>query len=146
MHWECDTDFQRVNLTGIHYLPLNSNLTLGLLGSATFSFGDVPFYLRPFILMRGVAAMKYQGESSAQIEAELRWQFWQRFSLVGFAGAGSSWNDFEHFENRQNVTTGGFGFRYELARKYGMHMGLDIAYAPDGPAYYIQFGSAWMRP
>ncbi len=141
-----DTDFQRVNLTGIHYLPLNSNLTLGLLGSATFSFGDVPFYLRPFILMRGVAAMKYQGESSAQIEAELRWQFWQRFSLVGFAGAGSSWNDFEYFENRQNVTTGGFGFRYELARKYGMHMGLDIAYGPDGPAYYIQFGSAWMRP
>jgi len=141
-----DTDFQRVNLTGIHYLPLNSNLTLGLLGSATFSFGDVPFYLRPFILMRGVAAMKYQGESSAQIEAELRWQFWQRFSLVGFAGAGSSWNDFEHFEKKQNVATGGFGFRYELARKYGMHMGLDIAYGPDGPAYYIQFGSAWMRP
>ena len=141
-----DTDFQRVNLTGIQSLPLNSNLTLGLLGSATFSFGDVPFYLRPFILMRGVAAMKYQGESSAQIEAELRWQFWQRFSLVGFAGAGSSWNDFEHFEKKQNVTTGGFGFRYELARKYGMHMGLDIAYGPDGPAYYIQFGSAWMRP
>ena len=141
-----DTDFQRVNLTGIQYLPLNSNLTLGLLGSATFSFGDVPFYLSPFILMRGVAAMKYQGESSAQIEAELRWQFWQRFSLVGFAGAGSSWNDFEHFEKKQNVATGGFGFRYELARKYGMHMGLDIAYGPDGPAYYIQFGSAWMRP
>jgi hypothetical protein len=24
----------------------------------------------------------------AQVEAELRWQFWKRFSLVGFVGAG----------------------------------------------------------
>ena len=141
-----DTDFQRVNLTGIQYLALNPKLTVGVLGAATLSFGDVPFYLRPFVLMRGVPAMKYQGESSAQIEAEVRWQLWQRFSLVGFAGAGSAWNEFERFEKKQNVTSGGFGFRYELARKYGMHMGLDVAHGPDGPAYYIQFGSAWMRP
>lgn len=141
-----DTDFQRLNLTAIQYLPLNSKLTLGVLGTTTVSFGDVPFYLRPFILMRGVPAMQYQGESSAQIEAELRWQFWQRFSVVGFAGAGSAWNNFERFDKKQNVTAGGVGFRYELARKYGMHIGLDVAYGPDGAAYYIQFGSAWMRP
>jgi glucose/arabinose dehydrogenase len=42
--------------------------------------------------------------------------------------------------------TGGGGFRYELARKYKLHMGLDVAFGPDGPALYVQFGSAWMRP
>jgi hypothetical protein len=40
-------------------------------------------------MLRGIPAMRYQGESTAQAEAELRWQFWQRFSLVGFAGAGT---------------------------------------------------------
>ena len=88
--------------------------------------------------------MRYQGDYMAQAEAELRWQFWERVSLVGFGGAGATRN--EKGRRAQNVAAGGFGFRYEIARKYGLHMGLDLAYGPDGPAWYIQFGSAWMRP
>jgi len=90
--------------------------------------------------------MRYQGEEMAQLEAELRWQFWKRFSLVGFAGGGAVWNDFERFEDSKTVVTGGTGFRYELARKYGIHMGVDVAVGPDDPAVYIQVGSAWARP
>jgi hemolysin activation/secretion protein len=82
----------------------------------------------------------------AQIEGELRWQFWQRFSVVGFVGTGAAWNDFEHYESSQSIGTGGTGFRYELARKYGLHAGLDLAFGPDNTAVYIQVGSAWMRP
>jgi len=41
---------------------------------------------------------------------------------------------------------GGAGFRYELARAYGLHMGLDVARGPDDTAVYIQIGSAWARP
>jgi outer membrane protein assembly factor BamA len=141
-----DDDFQRVALATMYYLPLHPKWTLGLRGAMNLSFGDEPFYLRPFIGMRGVPAMRYQGEAVAQAEAELRWQFWKRFSLVGFVGTGGAWNDHEHFENSQQVIAGGTGFRYELARKYGLHMGLDVAFGPDEPVIYIQFGSAWMRP
>ena len=90
--------------------------------------------------------MRYQGEETAQIEAELRWQFWKRFSLVGFVGGGAAWNDFERLENTQSVVAGGTGFRYEIARKFGIHMGVDLAFGPDNTAVYIQVGSAWMRP
>lgn len=141
-----DDEFQRVNLVGMHYLPLRPKLTLGIRGDGILSFGDVPFYLRPFVFMRGVSAMRYQGEHVAQVEAELRWQFWKRFSLVGFAGGGAAWNDFEHVDNPLTVVTGGTGFRYELARKYGLHIGMDVAFGPDDPIIYVQFGSAWMRP
>jgi len=82
----------------------------------------------------------------AQVEAELRWQFWKRFSLVGFVGGGAAWNNFERFDNSQTLVTGGAGFRYEIARKYGLHMGLDVAFGPDSSAIYVQFGSAWARP
>ncbi len=141
-----DSNFQRVNLTGIHYQPLAKDLTLGIMASSILSFGDVPFYLRPYISLRGVPAMRYQGDDTAQVETELRWQFWERFSLVGFAGLGASRSDNWLRRTSQNVTTGGTGFRYEIARKYGLHMGLDVAYGPEGPVYYVQFGSAWMRP
>jgi hemolysin activation/secretion protein len=90
--------------------------------------------------------MCYQGEQTAQVEAELRWQFWKRFSLVGFVGGGAAWNDLERFENPQTLVSGGAGFRYEIARKYGLHMGLDVAFSPDTTAIYVQFGSAWARP
>jgi len=139
-------EFQRPNLIAMHFLPLHPKLTLGVRGGGTFSFGDVPFYMRPFIQLRGAPVMRYQGDNVVQVEAELRWQFWQRFSLVGFAGTGVAWNDFERFNRTLTVVTGGAGFRYELARKYGLHMGVDVATGPAGQAMYVQFGSAWMRP
>lgn len=141
-----DDEFQRVNLVAMRYLPLHPKWTLGVRTDANLTFGDVPFYMRPAVSLRGAPAMRYQGEQVAQIEAELRWQFWKRFSLVGFAGGGAAWNNFERFSKPLTVLTGGTGFRYELARKYGLHMGMDVAFGPDGPALYVQFGSAWMRP
>jgi len=141
-----DGEFQRVNLTAMNFLPLVSKLTLGVRGDATFSFGDVPFYLRPFVALRGIPVMRYQGEHVAQVEAELRWQFWNRFSLVGFVGGGAAWNNFKRFDNSVTVISGGGGFRYEIARKYGLHMGLDVAFGPETTAIYVQFGSAWARP
>lgn len=141
-----DAEFQRFNLTAMHFLPLHPKLTLGVRGDAALSFGDAPFYMRPFVALRGVPVMRYQGEHVAQIEAELRWQFWKRFSLVGFGGGGAAWNDFERLDNLLTVVTGGAGFRYEVARKYGLHMGVDLAFSPGTTAIYVQFGSAWLRP
>jgi hypothetical protein len=141
-----DDDFQRVQITAMQFVPLSPALFLGLRGDGAASFGDAPFYLRPFITLRGAPIMRYQGEEVAQIESELRWQFWKRFSLVGFAGVGTAWNDFERLDSAQTIATGGVGLRDELARRYGIHIGLDVAFAPDNTAVYVQVGSAWARP
>ena len=42
-----------------------------------------------------------------------------------------------------SVLAGGTGFRYELAREYGLHVGLDVAFSRDTTAIYLQIGSAW---
>jgi len=138
-----DTDFQRPSLTGIQYFPLSQKWTLGFRGNFTGSFGDVPFYMRPYISLRGAAAFRYQGDEVAQIESEVRWQFWKRFSLVGFVGGGAAWNNGAQFQNTDAILTGGTGFRYELAREYGLHVGLDVAFSRDTTAVYLQIGSAW---
>lgn len=119
------------------FQPLARSLFLGVMGSSILSYGDVPFYLRPYIALRGAPAMRYQGGYTAQVETELRWQFWKRFSLIGFAGAGTAWNASGRCDTAQDITTGGVGFHYEMARKYGLHMGVDVAWGPDGLAWYI---------
>jgi outer membrane protein assembly factor BamA len=141
-----DNDFQRARVIAIQFVPLSSTLFLGVRAEGAASFGNEPFYLRPYISLRGAPALRYQGEEVAQIETELRWQFWERFSVVGFVGGGASWNHFERLDSTQSIVTGGAGFRYEIARAYGIHMGLDLAFGPDNTAVYIQLGSAWARP
>jgi hypothetical protein len=141
-----DDTFQTFDVIGMYYVPLPPQLFFGVRGELSTSSDDTPFYMRPFVYQRGVPAMRYLGEETAQIEGEVRWQFWKRLSAVAFGGVGSAWTGFERIDNPNTVGAGGGGFRYELARRYGMHAGFDIAYGPDGAAFYIQWGSAWMRP
>jgi outer membrane protein assembly factor BamA len=141
-----DENFRRANLIGMQFVPLIPRLFLGVRAEAAASFGNEPFYLRPFITLRGTPVLRYQGEETAQIETELRWQFWKRFSLIGFVGGGAAWNNFENFDSAQSIVTGGAGFRYEIAREYGIHLGLDLAFGPENTAVYVQIGSAWARP
>jgi len=43
---------------------LNDKLILGLRGNAKLIDGDAPFYAYPFIDMRGIKAMQYQGDKN----------------------------------------------------------------------------------
>ena len=81
-----DEDFQRVSLLGDAVFSAELDAYLGVRAEGAASFGNEPFYLRPFLSLRGAPTLRYQGEEVAQIETELRWQFWKRFSLVGFVG------------------------------------------------------------
>jgi len=47
------------------------------------------------------------------------------------------------FKEATNVWNVGAGFRYLLARLYGLQMGFDIARGPEQFAWYLQFGHAW---
>jgi hypothetical protein len=141
-----DRDFELLNLAAQFFHPLNSSLYLGVRGSAKDSSSGTPFYLRPFVMLRGVQALKYQGEQAAEAEAELRWQFHPRLSLVAFGGAGVARSERTGKTRESTVTAGGAGFRYLVARTYGLHMGLDVAWGPDEPVLYVVFGSPWLRP
>lgn len=141
-----DRDFQKLALTAMHYRPVTTDLFFSARATARTSSGETPFFLRPFVQLRGVQALRYQGEQAAEVEAEMRWQLHPRFSLVGFGGAGIARGDGLRKGTENRVTSGGAGFRYLLARKYGLHMGLDLAVGPDEPILYVVFGSAWLRP
>ncbi|MBK1826368.1 BamA/TamA family outer membrane protein [Haloferula rosea] len=133
--------------TGIRYRPLHDErLFLGWRGDFVQSFGDVPFYRRPAISMRGVPAQRFQGAGIASTEAELRWQFHPRWSVLGFAGVGATWSKDRPFDMVRATASGGVGFRYLIARRHRLHTGIDLAVGEDGPAIYVQFGSGWFRP
>jgi len=139
-------DFERFDQVLIGWYPLRPDLTLGANGTYAWSSQGTPFFLRPFVTLRGVPAMRYQGDQSASIEVEARWQFHGRWSLVGFGGAGRTWTERTNRSFQQSVGSGGIGFRYELARKFGLNAGIDVAASPGTTAVYFVIGNAWFRP
>lgn len=144
-----DDVWQKYKISGVNYWQLDSesNWVFGLKAQGAYAMNEPPFYLNPFVQLRGVPAMRYQGEIVADAEFELRYQILNRWSILGFGGVGFTWNDTSSGQvYRQDVIAGGLGFRYLLARKYGMHAGLDFGVSDrSGTAVYIQFGTAWLR-
>jgi len=104
-----------------------------------------PFYVKPFISLRGLPAMAYLGEEVFSAEPEIGWKVHPRWTLLAFAGAGRARNDFGPLgETRRDVHTGGAGFRYLLSRELGLQAGFDFAVSSEGDhALYIVVGNPW---
>lgn len=139
-----DAEYDRLDLEAPAWAPLTSSLVLGVRPSITFTDGDAPFYALPYVELRGVPVLRYQGRDAASIEAELRWNFDPRWAIVGFGGVGQAVADTSEFGGESyTVGAGGTGFRYLLASQYGLHVGVDVAKGPEDWAVYLQIGNAW---
>lgn len=141
-----DVDYTKTSLSGLNFWEFGDAFVGGLrlAGEWVESDGDIiPIHVKPFIQMRGIPAMRYQGQYVALAEAQLTWRANLRWSLLGFAGAGRTGEAFDELNDGPSYTTRGAGFRYLIARRYSMNMGVDIARGPEETAYYITAGSAW---
>ncbi len=140
-----DYDFWQFDYYMYGYWPISQNLIGGLRVDGIQAIGDVPFYLQPHSIMRGIPAERYQGNAVVLAEEELRWDFVRRWSAVGFSGLGKAFDDWSDFGSTDWVVTWGAGFRYLVANKFKLRMGIDIAHGAGSFAYYIIFGSNWLR-
>lgn len=139
-----DNQFDILTWNNRGWHPLGESFVLGLRLDGDFTGGDIPFYMLPFVNIRGIPAMRYQGDHVITTEAELRWDVTQRWSLIGFAGAGWTANgDVSDFSNSDTYPAGGFGFRYLVAKVFNMRAGLDFGFSEVDQAVYITTGSAW---
>ena len=141
-----DNEFEKYKAKLIYFSPIADSFVLGLRGEVETvdgePFVEVPFYQYPFVYLRGIPIMRYQGETVGVAEAELRWNFTPRWSVVGFGGAGR-FTDISGDEPASNVYSKGAGIRYFIARRFGAHVGFDIAKGPEDTAFYLQFGHPW---
>ncbi|NNJ98372.1 MAG: BamA/TamA family outer membrane protein [Gammaproteobacteria bacterium] len=138
-----DDEFEKYKAYAKFFTPLSDTLVLGLRGEADTLNGEAPFYEYPFINLRGIPAMRYQGETVTVGEAEFRWNFVSRWSLILFGGAGRAQSIDTLTAADDTVFTKGLGFRYFIARRFGAHAGVDVAKGPEDTVVYLTFGQAW---
>lgn len=141
--WGSDTRFQSYRAHVFAYWPLAKNVVLGGRLDGRSVSGRVPFYMLPFIDMRGIPAARYQDDHTAVAETELRWNVTPRWAAIGFIGAGRAWGQSTSFGDAASAVSKGVGFRYLIARELGLWVGLDYAKGPESGTWYIQVGNAW---
>ena len=137
-------DFSAIHTDFFAYKPVSPIIGSGWRFQGKYVLGDAPFYAYPFIDLRGIAAMRYQGNNMMLVETEWSFNVYNRWSLIGFTGGGKAFKSFNDFGSANWAYTYGAGFRYNLARVLGVNMGADFAMG-DGRdfAFYVVFGSSW---
>lgn len=140
-----DYDFWRMNYYLYAYHSIGTKLTGGFRLDGQQTFQDAPFFVLPYIDMRGIPANRYQGKADILTELELRWDVVKRWSIMAFTGMGKAFDQWSEFGPADWVVSAGTGFRYLLARKFKLRVGIDLAHGPDTWAWYIVFGSNWLK-
>jgi len=138
-------NYSNFNVYGYFYYPIRRNLIGGLRLENQQVSGDTPFYLLPYLDLRGIPVARYQGNIFSVGEVEFRWDIVSRWSAVFFAGSGKAYDSWSGFSDASWHSSGGGGFRYLIARKFKLRAGLDLARGPEQWAYYLVFGSSWRR-
>jgi outer membrane protein assembly factor BamA len=141
--WGSSNRFQTYRGHVFAYWPFAKDFVLGGRIDGRSARGDVPFYMLPFVDLRGVPAARLQDENTGVVEAELRWNVTPRWALIGFAGAARAWGTRDGFGEAPTAVSKGAGFRYLIARRLGLYVGIDVAKSNYDHAFYIQVGNAW---
>ncbi len=140
-----DRKNSRLSFFTLYYLPVNDRWVSGFRIESMLASENTPFYLMPFVKLRGVPALRYQGEISMLAETEQFFNIYKRWSVVGFGGIGTTIPSIDDMNFGTTIWNAGAGFRYKIARLLGLQMGLDVARGPEDMAFYIVFGNAWLK-
>lgn len=140
-----DNVYENYSLESLHYLRLSPKWRLAIRIDAEIADTEenLPPFALPILNLRGVPAARYQGTHVGVLETEVTWELDDRWSLLAFTGAGRAANSAGDFSDEASRTSRGMGFRYQIARRYGFHVGIDVARGPEDTVWYIQAGTAW---
>ncbi|MBY5947786.1 BamA/TamA family outer membrane protein [Photobacterium rosenbergii] len=145
-----DYEYDQFKLEGQGYIPINNKWTVAVAGDYQSLKTDewfLPPLSKPYIDLRGASAFRYQGDEVTTLQGQLMYHLDNRWTLSGFYGAGKA-TDNGILKNpltksESTVDAYGVGFRYQIARRYGIHMGVDVAFSEGDSALYFQVGSGF---
>ncbi len=138
-----DYNYTKATLKMNSFHVLGKKFVLGLRLEASAATSDLPFYAAPYVKLRGIPALRYQGEMAGAAEVELRYQFAKRWAVLGFFGEGFTDERGIWDETDDEIKAYGVGFRWLALQAKNVWVGLDAARGPEEDAFYIQLIHPW---
>jgi hypothetical protein len=142
-----DFDFTSIRMSYSQYWSFRDDLVLAARGSGCAVPGDAPYYalckFGIFPDLRGYVGGRYRDETMLAGQAEIRWRFAERFSAVGFAGAGQVAESLSGYDLGNLLPSVGVGLRYLLSPDNGLNISIDYALGEDSDAVYFFVGESF---
>jgi len=138
-----DFDYWNARLKLLSFHQLHEKFVLGLRLDLSAIDGRAPFFAVPWVSLRGIPALRYQGDRVGVLEIEGRYNFTPRWALIGFAGTGKVNSDVPILDTEQSIYSYGLGGRYQIFQAQNVWVGIDVARGPEDAYWYIQVGHAW---
>lgn len=138
-------DWGKVNFFTYMYLPVNEKWTPAFRIDLQLATGNIPFYAKPYVSLRGVPALRYQGALTIVAETEQTYKISSRWDILGFTGIGSAFETINNLNSDEIVWNAGIGTRYLIAKALGLKIGADIARGPEEWAFYVTIGTSWLK-
>jgi len=138
-----DFNYWNGKLKLLSFHQLHHKFVLGLRLEYSTIEGRAPFFAIPWVTLRGIPAMRYQGDRVLVGEIEGRYNFTPKWAIVGFAGSGSVTSNIPGVDTQQNIYAYGLGGRYRIFEAQNIWVGLDIAKGPEETNWYVQVGHPW---
>lgn len=138
-----DFDYTSVRLKAHSFHRLHKKFVLGLRFDASTVSGTPPFFAVPYVSLRGIPALRFQGKTAGVVEIEGRYKFANRWAAIAFAGKGYTDTSEPLFDTENSIRAWGIGLRYLAIESQNVWVGLDLARGPEEDAVYIQVGHPW---
>lgn len=138
-----DYNYWNANLKLLSFHKLHQKFVLGLRLEYSTIDGRAPFFAIPWVSLRGIPALRYQGDRVLVGEIEGRYNFTPKWAMIAFAGSGSVASDVPVIDTEQSIYSYGLGGRYKIFEAQNIWVGLDIARGPEETNWYIQVGHPW---
>lgn len=105
--------------------------------------GTAPLWDACTVKLRGFSATDYLGRVSGSGQIEARWQFSERWGIVGFGGAGYIGSSFNDIREREAIPSYGAGLRFTVLKAKRINLRLDYARSTDSDAIHVSVGEAF---
>jgi len=126
------------------YHPLHDSLVLAWEINGCTRGGQVPLWDTCRLGLRGFPATDYLGKKSVYAQAELRWRFYKRWGVVGFAGAGRMNDSLGGHGEDETIPSYGLGIRFMVLESQRINVRVDYARSDKGnEAWYLSVTEAF---
>ena len=136
-------DWGTLNFYTHVYIPISEKWIPAFRVETNLITGNPPFYAYPYVNLRGIPALRYQGKFAVVAETEQLYNFSSRWGIVGFGGFGAAIDSVDEKIKNELVYNYGTGVRFLAIKDLGLKIGADIARGPEDFAFYMSVGSAW---
>ena len=139
-----DYEYLKTVVKWAQYFQLINSLVVVYRLDGQFVDGEAPFWDLSRIRLRGYSSGQYLDDVALTAQAEIRWNIYRRWTVLAFAGGGRIANSFEDIGKADSNIAGGSGFRFMIAEKQKLSIGIDVAYSDSADvAIYFQVGD-WL--